>query len=330
MDGRFIDRVVILVRAGKGGDGMVAFRREAMVPKGGPSGGDGGDGGSVFLQVDQKLSTLADFIGGSLFRAEDGRPGGSSDCTGAGGSDLVLRIPPGTQVYDHRTGELLADMTAPGERFLTVRGGTRGRGNSSFATSRNRTPRQATRGRPGEERQIRLELKLMADAGLVGFPNAGKSTLVRTVSSARPKVGDYPFTTLHPSLGVVKTGFGESFVIADLPGLISGAARGIGLGFRFLRHAERNRLLVFVLAPDLEKSPREQLEALQAELLEYGGFQDTRWLAVLSKCDLLLEEELHGVLDTLPEGVLALSSATGKGVEAFLKRLAEMVRELRN
>ncbi len=330
MDGRFIDGVVILVRAGKGGDGMVAFRREAMVPRGGPSGGDGGDGGSVFLQVDPRLSTLADFVGGSLFRAEDGRPGGTEDRTGAGGSDLVLRIPPGTQVYDHRTGELLADLTDPGRRFLAARGGRRGRGNASFATARNRTPRRATRGEPGQEIRLRLELKLMADAGLVGFPNAGKSTLVRTVSAARPKVGDYPFTTLHPSLGVVKTGFGESFVIADLPGLISGAARGIGLGFRFLRHAERNRLLVFVLAPDLEKSPREQLDALQAELREYGGFQDTRWLAVLSKCDLLPEEELSDLLKTLPEGVLAISSVTGRGVETFLRRLAETVRELRS
>lgn len=330
MDGRFIDRVVILVRSGKGGDGLVAFRREALVPKGGPSGGNGGNGGSVFLLVDRRLSTLADFVGGTLFRAEDGEPGGSSDCTGAAGKNLVLRIPPGTQVYDNQSGRLLADLTQDGEKFLVAKGGAHGRGNSAFATSTNRTPRQFTKGSPGRELQLRLELKLMADAGLVGFPNAGKSTLVRVVSSARPKVGDYPFTTLHPALGVVKTGAGESFVIADLPGLIQGAARGIGLGFRFLRHAERNRLLVFVLSPDLELSPSMQLSALQAELREYGGFQDTRSLVVLSKADLVPPDRIDSLLETLPEGAIALSSATGAGVKAFLTTLAAMVRELRS
>lgn len=330
MDGRFIDRVVILVRSGKGGDGLVAFRREALVPKGGPSGGNGGNGGSVFLLVDRRLSTLADFVGGTLFRAEDGEPGGSSDCTGAAGKNLVLRIPPGTQVYDNQSGRLLADLTRDGEKFLVAKGGAHGRGNSAFATSTNRTPRQFTKGSPGRELQLRLELKLMADAGLVGFPNAGKSTLVRAVSSARPKVGDYPFTTLHPALGVVKTGAGESFVIADLPGLIQGAARGIGLGFRFLRHAERNRLLVFVLSPDLELSPSMQLSALQAELCEYGGFQDTRSLVVLSKADLVPPDRIGSLLETLPEGAIALSSATGAGVKAFLTTLAAMVRELRS
>lgn len=330
MDGRFIDRVVILVRSGKGGDGIVAFRREALVPKGGPSGGNGGNGGSVFLVVDRRLSTLADFIGGTLFRAEDGQPGGSSDCTGAAGKDLVLRIPPGTQVFDNQTGNLLADLTLDGEKFLVAKGGAHGRGNSAFATPTNRTPRKFTKGSPGRELQLRLELKLMADAGLVGFPNAGKSTLVRVVSSARPKVGDYPFTTLHPALGVVKTGTGESFVIADLPGLIRGAARGIGLGFRFLRHAERNRLLVFVLAPDLELSPSMQLSALQAELSEYGGFQNTQSLIVLSKVDLVPSDRLESLLRTLPEGTIALSSATGAGVKVFLSTLAARVRELRN
>ena len=259
MDGRFIDRVIILVRAGKGGRGIVAFRREAYVPKGGPSGGDGGDGGSVYLLVDDKLSTLVDFAGGSIFRAGNGAPGEASNRTGANGSNLVLKVPPGTQVYNNLTGELLADLTENGEEIIVARGGAHGRGNAAFATPRNRTPRQSTPGFPGEELQLKLELKLMADAGLVGFPNAGKSTLVRTVSAARPKVGDYPFTTLHPALGVVKTGTGESFVIADLPGLISGAARGIGLGFRFLRHAERNRLLIFVVARILRFLRRNSL-----------------------------------------------------------------------
>ncbi len=330
MDGRFIDRVVINVRAGKGGNGIVAFRREAMVPKGGPSGGDGGDGGSVYLVVDDKLATLVDFVGGTVFRAQNGEQGGSSNCTGAGGKDLVLAIPPGTQVYDNQTGELLADLTENRESFLVARGGAHGRGNAAFATSRNRTPRQFTTGSPGRELQIRLELKLMADAGLVGFPNAGKSTLVRAVSAARPKVGDYPFTTLHPALGVVKTGTGESFVIADLPGLITGAAKGIGLGFRFLRHAERNRLLVFVLSPDLVLSPAEQLEALGNELREYGGFENTQGLVVLSKSDLLEAGELEKTLKTLPEGAMALSAATGAGVKAFLASVAARVRALRN
>ncbi len=330
MDGRFIDRVIILVRAGKGGRGIVAFRREACVPKGGPSGGDGGDGGSVYFLVDDKLSTLADFAGGSIFKAGNGAPGEASNRTGAGGANLVLKVPPGTQIYNNQTGDLLADLTENGEEILVARGGAHGRGNATFATPRNRTPRQSTPGFPGEELQIKLELKLMADAGLVGFPNAGKSTLVRTVSAARPKVGDYPFTTLHPALGVVKTGTGESFVIADLPGLISGAARGIGLGFRFLRHAERNRLLVFVVSPDLEISPAEQLEALKSELAEYGGFEKTQSLVVLSKTDMLDKSVLEAMMKTLPEGAMALSSATGSGVRTFLRTLAKMVRELRS
>lgn len=330
MEGRFLDRAIILVRGGRGGNGIVAFRREACVPKGGPSGGDGGTGGSVYLTVDDRLATLSDFHSGSVFRAEDGSSGGASNRTGAWGENLVLRVPPGTMVFNHRTGELIADMTGGGDRILVARGGVRGRGNASFATARNRTPRRCTHGRPGQEVQLRLELKLMADAGLVGFPNAGKSTLVRTVSAARPKVGDYPFTTLHPGLGVVRTGKGESFVIADLPGLISGAAKGVGLGFRFLRHAERNRLLVFVLSPDLEASPAEQLEALLTELREYGGFQSTTAMVVLSKSDLLPDREIDAVLKTLPRGAMALSSATGAGVKPFLRRLWKTIRDLKS
>ncbi|MCP4648016.1 MAG: GTPase ObgE, partial [bacterium] len=215
------------------------------------SGGDGGRGGHVWLEVNRKLTTLVDFTNGSIFRAENGVPGGKNDMTGARGKDLVLEIPPGTEVYNFDTGELLADMTEPGQRMLIARGGEHGLGNANFATPQRRTPRICTKGKPGEELKLRFELKLMADAGLVGFPNAGKSTLVSRISAARPKVAGYPFTTLSPSLGVVKFTDGFSYVVADLPGLIKGASRGVGLGLRFLRHAERNRILVFVLSPDM-------------------------------------------------------------------------------
>jgi len=330
VEGRFLDRVVITVRAGKGGDGIVAFRREAYVPKGGPSGGDGGRGGHVWLEVNRKLTTLVDFTNGSIFRAEKGTPGGKNDMTGARGKDLVLQIPPGTEIYNHNTGELLADMTEPDQRILIARGGEHGLGNANFATPERRTPRIRTRGRPGEELKIRFELKLMADAGLVGFPNAGKSTLVSRISAARPKIAGYPFTTLSPSLGVVKFTDGFSYVVADLPGLVEGASRGVGLGLRFLRHAERNRILVFVVSPDMEVTPEEQLATLRNELLEYGtDLKSISAMAVLSKCDTVTAEEEARLLATLPKGTMPLSSATGKGVQEFLRRLGKLILQER-
>ncbi|OPX29703.1 MAG: hypothetical protein B1H09_06015 [Gemmatimonadaceae bacterium 4484_173] len=330
MEGRFLDRVVITVRAGKGGDGIIAFRREAYVPKGGPSGGDGGRGGHIWLEVNRKLTTLVDFTNGSIFRAENGIPGGKNDMTGARGKDLVLYIPPGTEIYNHDTGELLADMTEPGQRILIARGGENGLGNANFATPERRTPRIRTRGRPGEELKLRFELKLMADAGLVGFPNAGKSTLVSRISAARPKVAGYPFTTLSPSLGVVKFTDGFSYVVADLPGLVEGASRGVGLGLRFLRHAERNRILVFVVSPDMEVTPEEQLATLRNELLEYGtDLRSISAMAVLSKCDTVTAEEEARLLATLPKGTMPLSSATGKGVQEFLRRLGKLILQER-
>ena len=321
---------MITVRAGKGGDGIVAFRREAYVPKGGPSGGTGGKGGSIWLQVESRVATLADFINGSFFRAENGTPGGRNNMTGACGEDLVLKIPPGTEVYDHSTGELLADMTEPGQKVRIVSGGEPGRGNASFATPTRRTPRICTKGTRGEELKIRLELKLMADAGLVGLPNAGKSTLISRISAARPKTADYPFTTLSPSLGVVKPGLGFSFTVADLPGLLEGASRGVGLGLRFLRHAERTRLIVFVLSPDLSVTPDEQLEILRKELTEYGtNMASLRAMAVLSKCDIITREEEKQFLRKLPPGTMPISSATGRGVREFLQRLGKLIMQIR-
>jgi GTP-binding protein len=326
VEGRFLDRVVVTVRAGKGGDGIVAFRREAYVPKGGPSGGDGGRGGHVWLEVDRKLTTLVDFTNGSIFRAEKGVSGGKNDMTGARGKDLVLFIPPGTEVYNFDTGELLADMVEHGQRILIAKGGENGLGNANFATPERRTPRIRTRGKPGEDLKLRFELKLMADAGLVGFPNAGKSTLISRISAARPKVAGYPFTTLSPSLGVVKFTDGFSYVVADLPGLVSGASRGVGLGLRFLRHAERNRILVFVVSPDMEVTPEEQLSTLQNELLEYGtDLKSIKAMAVLSKCDTITPAEEERFLSRLPSGTMSLSSATGKGVQEFLRRLGKLI-----
>src|SRR5215831_4886239 len=246
---QFVDQAVIQVRAGDGGNGVVAFRREKFVPKGGPSGGDGGDGGSVVLVVDPGLSTLLDFRYRKEYRAPSGEPGANKDMYGRAGADLVLRVPPGTQVFDAATDQLLADLPSDGERFVVARGGRGGRGNIHFATSTDRAPRRAEPGTAGEERDLRLELKLLADVGLLGFPNVGKSSLIARVSAARPKIADYPFTTLVPNLGMVRLQGERSFVVADVPGLIEGAHRGAGLGDRFLRHLERTRVLIHLLDP---------------------------------------------------------------------------------
>lgn len=329
MESRFVDRVEIRVSAGRGGDGMVSFRREAFVPRGGPDGGDGGRGGSVILSVDRAMSTLLDFRGAAVFRADPGRPGGSSNRTGACGRDLVLRVPPGTIVTDRETGERLGDLTEPGQTLVVAEGGRPGRGNARFATSTRQAPRFSTPGGKGVERLLVLDLKLIADAGLVGLPNAGKSTLLAAISRARPRTGDYPFTTLHPGLGVVKTGDGSDFVVADLPGLIEGASGGAGLGLRFLRHVERTAVIVFVLSPDLEVDPQAQLRILRAEIGAYGGIGHDGELIVLSKSDLLTPGEVSDTLSVMPEGALALSAATGEGVRRFLDVLTQAVGRLR-
>jgi GTP-binding protein len=326
MEPRFVDRAVLRVLAGRGGSGIVAFRREPYVPRGGPSGGDGGPGGSVYLQVDARLTTLADLPSGNTFRAGNGSDGGPNNRTGRSGDDLVLGLPPGTTVYDNSSGEMLGDLVEPGTKLLVARGGRPGKGNASFATPSRQAPRRATKGEAGEEREVRMELALIADAGLVGLPNAGKSTLLSTISAAKPKIGDYPFTTLNPALGVVRMDRGFSFVVADLPGLIEGAHQGQGLGHRFLRHVKRTRILVHVVAPDLPEPPERQLEIVREEIRAYGGsLEGLEEIVVLSKTDLLDSAETEAICGRLPGRVFPLSAATGEGVKPFLEYLAERV-----
>ena len=286
---KFIDEAKIEVHAGKGGDGSAAFRRERSVPRGGPSGGDGGRGGSVWAVADRNLNTLIDYRFARIHRAEDGDAGRGSDKYGRGGRDIELRVPVGTIVREAAGSDLIADLARDGERALLAKGGQGGLGNLHFKSSINRAPRQFTRGLPGESRALALELRVLADVGLLGLPNAGKSTLVRAVSSARPKVADYPFTTLNPSLGVVRIAPEASFVLADIPGLIEGAAEGAGLGHQFLRHLSRTRLLlhmVDIAPPDPQADPAQDARALAQELKKYDEalYRKPRWL-VFNKID---------------------------------------------
>src|SRR5213594_899562 len=269
----FVDEIDIFVKGGDGGAGCISFRREKFVPRGGPDGGDGGSGGSVFLEADPALTTLLDYHYQRHYQAERGQHGQGSNCTGAGGDDLVLRVPVGTVVTDRESGALLGDLAGAGQRLLAVRGARGGRGNARFASSTNKAPRRADLGRPGHGLWLHLELKLLADVGVVGFPNAGKSTLVSRLSAAKPKIADYPFTTLQPSLGIVRVDEHRSFVIADLPGLIEGAAEGKGLGHRFLRHTERTRVLVHLvdLDPGSGRDPVEDWRVIQGELAAYSS-----------------------------------------------------------
>jgi GTP-binding protein len=287
---KFIDEARIEVHAGKGGDGSAAFRREKFVPRGGPAGGDGGRGGSVWALADRNLNTLVDYRFARIHRAEDGEDGRGSDQYGRAGSDIVLRVPVGTIVRDAESGETVADLAKHGERVLLARGGKGGLGNLHFKSSVNRSPRQFTRGGAGEHLRLALELRLLADVGLLGLPNAGKSTFIRAVTSARPKVADYPFTTLSPSLGVVRIAHDASFVLADIPGLIEGAAEGAGLGHQFLRHLARTRLLLHLidLAPaDSAADPARDARAIARELKKYDAslYRKPRWL-VFNKSDL--------------------------------------------
>ncbi|MFA7605422.1 MAG: GTPase ObgE [Rhodocyclaceae bacterium] len=292
---KFFDEARIEVIAGDGGSGSASFRREKYIPRGGPDGGDGGRGGSVFAVADRNLNTLIDFRYTRTFTAQRGENGGGSDCYGKGGDDITLRMPVGTVISDLETGEPIADLDEDGKRVLVARGGRGGLGNIHFKSSINRAPRKRTLGEPGERRGLKLELKILADVGLLGMPNAGKSTFIRAVSAARPKVGDYPFTTLAPSLGVVRTDENRSFVIADIPGLIEGAAEGAGLGHQFLRHLQRTHLLLHLvdLAPfDPEVDPVAEAHAIVEELRKYDEtlHQKPRWL-VLNKLDLIPAEE---------------------------------------
>ncbi|RUO80362.1 GTPase ObgE [Idiomarina tyrosinivorans] len=303
---KFVDEVEIRVEAGDGGNGCVSFRREKYIPKGGPDGGDGGDGGDVYLEADENLNTLIDYRFDRFHRAERGENGMGKNCTGKRGQDLVLKVPMGTRATDIDTGEVLGDLTRHGQRLMVAKGGFHGLGNTRFKSSVNRAPRQKTEGTPGEIRPLKLELMLLADVGLLGMPNAGKSTFIRSVSAARPKVADYPFTTLVPNLGVVRPAAHNSFVIADIPGLIEGAADGAGLGIQFLKHLERCGLLLHLvdLAPYDGTDPVEQAKIIISELEQYSPklAQKPRWL-VLNKVDLLLEEELQEKVDELVQAL---------------------------
>ena len=301
---KFVDEVSIHVQAGDGGNGALSFRREKFMPMGGPDGGDGGDGGSVYLQADSNLNTLVDYRYTRRFQAQRGGNGRSKDCTGAKGEDLTLPVPVGTTVIDAATQEIIGDLTVDGQRLLVAHGGWHGLGNTRYKTSTNRAPRQTSPGKPGDARDLKLELKVLADVGLLGMPNAGKSTLIRSVSAAKPKVADYPFTTLVPNLGVVSVGRLKSFVIADIPGLIEGASDGAGLGIRFLKHLARTRLLLHLvdMAPLDGSDPAAAAEAIINELGRFSPAltERDRWL-VLNKADQLLDEEREERLKAVVE-----------------------------
>jgi GTP-binding protein len=291
---KFVDEANLRVEAGDGGDGCLSFRREKYIPRGGPDGGDGGDGGSVYLSADHNLNTLYDYRVDKVFRARSGGNGAGANRTGAKGGDRYLPVPVGTLCHDRDTGELIGDLTENGQRLLVARGGRHGLGNARFKSSTNRAPRKTIPGAPGERRNLRLELKLLADAGLVGLPNAGKSTLLGAVSAARPRIAGYPFTTLAPQVGVVDVGPLRSFTLVDLPGLVAGAAEGVGLGHRFLKHSQRTRLLLHVvdLLPPDQRAPADAVAAIESELRAFSAelFECERWL-VLNKADLLPEDE---------------------------------------
>jgi len=334
---KFVDEAVIRVEAGDGGSGCVSFRREKYVPDGGPDGGDGGDGGCVYLQADESFNTLIDFQFERFHRAERGKNGRGRDCTGHGGEDLVLKVPVGTRAIDEETEESLGDLTAHGQRMLVAKGGFHGLGNTRFKSSTNRAPRQKTLGTPGEVRSLKLELMLLADVGLLGMPNAGKSTFIRSVSRAKPKVADYPFTTLVPNLGVVNPRHGQSFVIADIPGLIEGAADGAGLGVRFLKHLERCRVLLHLvdIDPIDGSDPVESARAIVGELEKHSPklAGKPRWL-VINKTDLLLEEELQERIDHIVNElewkgeVYTISAYNRDGTEELSLKLVDFIDSL--
>ncbi len=322
---QFIDQARITVKAGNGGDGIVAFRREKYVPAGGPSGGDGGQGGRVVLQADSNLQTLLDFKFRRLFSADDGQRGGPNKCKGASGKDLVIKVPCGTEVRHLTTGIIFADLTSHGETVVVAFGGRGGLGNAHYLSNRNRAPEKFTEGRDGEEWCLQLELKLLAEVGIIGLPNAGKSTLIAILSSARPKIADYPFTTLIPNLGVVRRPTGDGTVFADIPGLIAGAAQGAGLGHDFLRHIERTRLLIHLIDGGAE-DPIHDLAIVEKELQAYGhGLLERPRLLVVNKIELLEQGLKEGLVEALQQTggkkVLLVSAAMGKGLDSLLEEI---------
>ena len=330
---QFIDECTIDVRAGKGGDGKAAFRREPNVPRGGPAGGDGGNGGSIILVADEQLGTLLDLRYQRTYKAKHGEPGFDRDKYGASAPDVLVRVPVGTVVYDIDSGEQLADLSAIGQRFVAAQGGKGGRGNIHFATSTYQAPTKSEPGEPGQERRLRLELKLLADAGLVGYPNAGKSTFISAVSRARPKIADYPFTTLVPNLGVVGLPGGRSFVLADIPGLIEGASEGHGLGHRFLRHVERTRVLLHLIEVSAEpgRDPLHDYDVINRELARYSPELAKRpQIVALSKMDLTETREAYESWrdQFAARGIElhAVSAATGHGVQDLLEALWPRIR----
>ncbi|BBP46817.1 GTPase Obg [Thiosulfatimonas sediminis] len=333
---QFVDEATISVQAGRGGNGIASFRREKFIPFGGPNGGDGGDGGDVVLKADNNLNTLVDFRYTKHFRAQGGQTGMGQQKTGAAGEDLVILVPVGTVVFDIDADEVMGDLTEHGQTLCVAQGGRHGLGNIHFKSSTNRSPRQCTKGEDGEERNLRLELKVLADVGLLGLPNAGKSSLITAVSAARPKVANYPFTTLYPNLGVVSISPETSFVIADIPGLIEGAAEGAGLGIQFLKHLARTGLLLHVvdIAPMDDVDPVESIRVIQKELEKYSDelLDKERWL-VMNKTDLMLDEEVDTVAQRILQEtqwtgpVYQISAVERKGTQELMNAIAQQLQE---
>nr|WP_321398528.1 GTPase ObgE [uncultured Desulfobacter sp.] len=328
---KFVDEAIVTIRSGSGGAGCVSFRRERFIAKGGPDGGDGGDGGDVILQVDPSKRTLYEYRRQKRFSAQNGAPGLGRQKHGRNGSHCYISLPPGTIIFDAETSEVLADLTDPDKEIVLAQGGMGGRGNKRFATSTNRVPRFAQPGIPGVEMKLRLELKLMADVGLVGLPNAGKSTLISAISAARPKIADYPFTTLTPTIGMVDAPFGEPFAVADIPGLIEGAHEGVGLGIKFLKHIERTGILVHLIdSGDIDpENPLVQFKLINNELSMHSDtLANKTQIVVLNKLDLTgVQNRVEAFKNALPDQtIFTISAATGEGVKPLIKHLAQLLQ----